>query len=351
MEPHLSPLPTTVIGAFPKPDYVPVSDWFDLSDLDYAARWSDEMAAAGEDAEALFTRAAAEVIADQVDAGIDVVTDGEVRRENYVHYHCRHLTGFDFEHRAEETMRGVLSAVLPVIVGPVAAKGSFLPHDWRVAQASTDHPVKVTIPGPLTITDTVVDHHYGDRAALVADLAVAINIEVRALAEAGCTHIQVDEPVFARRVDDALSFGIDALAACFDGAPDTVTRTVHCCCGYPRHLDDDDYEKAPPSAYLEIAEAVDAAQIDRFSIEDAHRPNDLADLLPRFRYTTVVLGCVAIARSRVETVDEVAARLAEALRHIDRERLVVAPDCGLGYLGRDLALTKLRVLTEAAAGV
>ncbi|MDP6241200.1 MAG: hypothetical protein QF820_08935, partial [Acidimicrobiales bacterium] len=150
---------------------------------------------------------------------------------------------------------------------------------------------------------------------------------------------------------DALSFGIDALAACFDGAPDTVTRTVHCCCGYPRHLDDDDYEKAPPSAYLEIAEAVDAAQIDRFSIEDAHRPNDLADLLPRFRYTTVILGCVAIARSRVETVDEVAARLAEALRHIDRERLVVAPDCGLGYLGRDLALTKLRVLTEAAAGV
>jgi 5-methyltetrahydropteroyltriglutamate--homocysteine methyltransferase len=351
MEPHLSPLPTTVIGAFPKPDYVPVSDWFDLSDFDYAARWSDEMAAAGEDAEALFTRAAAEVIADQVDAGVDVVTDGEVRRENYVHYHCRHLTGFDFEHRAEETMRGVLSAVLPVIVGPVAAKGSFLPHDWRVAQASTDHPVKVTIPGPLTITDTVVDRHYGDRAALVADLAVAINIEVRALAEAGCTHIQVDEPVFARRVDDALSFGIDALAACFDGAPDTVTRTVHCCCGYPRHLDDDDYEKAPPSAYLEIAEAVDAAQIDRFSIEDAHRPNDLADLLPRFRYTTVILGCVAIARSRVETVDEVAARLAEALRHIDRERLVVAPDCGLGYLGRDLALTKLRVLTEAAAGI
>tara|TARA_B100001964_G_scaffold111670_1_gene124642 strand:- start:7999 stop:9099 length:1101 start_codon:yes stop_codon:yes gene_type:complete len=280
MEPHLSPLPTTVIGAFPKPDYVPVSDWFDLSDFDYAARWSDEMAAAGEDAEALFTRAAAEVIADQVDAGVDVVTDGEVRRENYVHYHCRHLTGFDFEHRAEETMRGVLSAVLPVIVGPVAAKGSFLPHDWRVAQASTDHPVKVTIPGPLTITDTVVDRHYGDRAALVADLAVAINIEVRALAEAGCTHIQVDEPVFARRVDDALSFGIDALAACFDGAPDTVTRTVHCCCGYPRHLDDDDYEKAPPSAYLEIAEAVDAAQIDRFSIEDAHRPNDLAHLPP-----------------------------------------------------------------------
>ena len=348
MEPCLL---ATVMGAFPKPDYVPVSDWFDLSDRDYAARWADEMEAAGDEAEALFARAAAEVIAAQVDAGIDVVTDGEVRRENYIHYHCRHLTGFDFEHRAEETMRGVLPVVLPVIVGPVVATESFLPHDWRVAQAATDHPVKVTIPGPLTITDSVVDRHYGDRAALVADLAVAINAEVRALADAGCIHIQVDEPVFARRVDDALDFGVDALATCFAGVPDPVTRTVHCCCGYPRHLDDDDYEKAPPSAYLDIAEAVDAAPIDRFSLEDAHRPNDLADLLPRFQQTTVILGCVAIARSRVETVDEVADRLAEALRHIDRERLVAAPDCGLGYLGRDLAVQKLRVLTEAASRV
>ena len=297
------------------------------------------------------TEGIADVIADQVAAGIDVVTDGEVRRENYIHYHCRHLTGFDFEHRAEETMRGVLPVVLPTITGPVAATEPFLPHDWRVAQAVTDRPVKVTIPGPLTITDSTVDRHYGDRSALVADLAVALNAEVRALAEAGCTHIQVDEPVFARRVGDALAFGIDALATCFDGVPDSVTRTVHCCCGYPRFLDDEEYEKAPPSAYLEIAEAVDAVRIDRFSLEDAHRPNDLADLLPRFRDTTVILGCVAIARSRLETVDEVATRLAEALRHIDRERLVAAPDCGLGYLGRDLALAKLRVLTEAAARV
>jgi len=344
-------LPTTVIGAFPKPDYVPVSDWFDLSDQDYAARWADEMEAAGDEAEALFARAAAEVIAAQVDAGIDVVTDGEVRRENYIHYHCRHLTGFDFEHRAEETMRGVLPVVLPVIVGPVVATESFLPHDWRVAQAATDHPVKVTIPGPLTITDSVVDRHYGDQAALVADLAVAINAEVRALADAGCIHIQVDEPVFARRVDDALDFGVDALATCFAGVPDPVTRTVHCCCGYPRHLDDDDYEKAPAAAYLNLAEAVDAAPIDRFSLEDAHRPNDLAALLPRVTDTTVILGCVAIARSRVETVAEVRGRLLEALRHIDRDRLIAAPDCGLGYLGRDLAMAKLRVLVEAAASV
>jgi 5-methyltetrahydropteroyltriglutamate--homocysteine methyltransferase len=196
-----------------------------------------------------------------------------------------------------------------------------------------------------------VDRHYGDRAALVVDLATAVNSEVRALADAGCTHIQIDEPVFARRLDDALAFGVDALAACFDGVPDNVVRTVHCCCGYPRHLDDDSYEKAPPESYLDLAEAIDAAPIDRFSLEDAHRPNDLAALLPRFRDTTIILGCVAIARSRMETVDEVRARLTEALRHIDRERLVAGPDCGLGYLGRDLAVAKLRVLCEAASSV
>ncbi len=342
---------TTVVGAYPKPDHVPVSDWFDLPDRDYASRWADEMDAAGDEAEASFVRAAAEVIADQVDAGIDVVTDGEVRRENYIHYHCRHLTGFDFDDRADTTMRGVLTTTLPTIVGPVTAGEAFLPHDWQTAQASTDRPVKVTIPGPLTITDSTVDRFYGDRAALVADLAVAVNAEVLALVEAGCAHVQVDEPVFARRVDDALAFGVDALATCFAGVPDHVVRTVHCCCGYPRHLDDDSYEKAPPEAYLDLAEAIDAAPIDRFSLEDAHRPNDLADLLPRVRDTTVILGCVAIARSRLETVDEVRARLAEALRHIDRERLVAAPDCGLGYLGRDLARAKLDVLCEAARSV
>ena len=185
----------------------------------------------------------------------------------------------------------------------------------------------------------------------MTDLAVAVNAEVRTLVEAGCTHVQIDEPVFARRVDDALAFGVDALATCFAGVSDHVVRTVHCCCGYPRHLDDEDYEKAPPSAYLDLAEAVDAAPIDRFSLEDAHRPNDLTALLPRFRTTTVVLGCVAIARSRLETVDEVRDRLVEALRHVDRERLVAAPDCGLGYLRRDLAFAKLQVMCEAARSV
>ncbi|MCK4867238.1 MAG: 5-methyltetrahydropteroyltriglutamate--homocysteine methyltransferase, partial [Alphaproteobacteria bacterium] len=151
-------LTTTTIGAFPKPDYVPITDWFQGAEGPDTASptegYSVQMAdvKAGE-AEALFLRAAQEVIADQVAAGVDIPTDGEVRRENYIHYHCRHLSGIDFETLTEKELRGgAYSASLPTITGPIGARENFLPHDWKAAQSFTDRPVKVTLPGPMTIT-------------------------------------------------------------------------------------------------------------------------------------------------------------------------------------------------------
>ena len=126
-----------------------------------------------------------------------------------------------------------------------------------------------------------------------------------------------------------------------------MTRIVHACCGYPDRLDRTDYPKADPGAYLRLADAFEDAAIDAVSIEDAHRPNDLS-LLDRLPTTRIVLGVVAIAKSRVEGVEEIRARLAEALEHIDADRLIAAPDCGLGLLGRDLAKRKLRNLCLAA---
>ncbi len=155
----------------------------------------------------------------------------------------------------------------------------------------------------------------------------------------------------ARRPDTAAAYGIDQLARCFEGVPPDVTRIVHCCCGYPRRLDDTDYPKADPAAYLELAPLLDRAPIDQVSIEDAHRPSDLATLLPRFEATTVILGVATIASSRVETADDIAARLTEARRHLPADRLVAAPDCGLGYLSRELARAKLRALTAGAGRV
>lgn len=355
----LMALKTTCIGAYPKPDYVPVMDWFDAAretggtgSAVVPQSYQENLAKAGDAAEGLFRKAAAEVIADQVEAGIDIVTDGEVRRENYIHYHCRHLTGFDFENLERRPMRNAaMEAELPAIRAKVAAKpGHFLPHDFKVAQETTDHPVKVTVPGPLTIIDTTADCHYGDRASLHRDLGDALNHEVRALAAAGCKYIQIDEPLFARKPDEALAFGIEGLERCFHGVGDGVTRVMHMCCGYPEHLDDEDYQKADPASYLRLADAVDAAAIDQISLEDAHRHNDLS-LLDRFQNSTVIFGVVAIARSRIETVEEIRERLIAALGHIDADRLVAAPDCGLGYLTRDMARAKLTALTKAAKSI
>ncbi len=345
-------LTTTTIGAFPKPDYVPISDWFQGPEgpdtMDPTSGYAAQMSRAGGEAEALFARAAEDVIADQVAAGIDIPTDGEVRRENYIHYHCRHLDGIDFATLTEKELRGgAYAASLPTITGPIRARERFLVHDWRVAQAFTELPVKVTIPGPMTIADTVANAFYDDEARLGADLAAAVNAELLALAASGCRHIQIDEPVFARKPEQALAYGFENLERCFHGAPDGVVRTVHMCCGYPDRLDNPDYPKADRTAYLSLADAIEDSSIAAVSLEDAHRHNDLS-LLERFRSTTVILGAVAVAKSRIEPADEIRARLRAALDHIDADRLIAAPDCGLGLLGRELATAKLANLCAAA---
>lgn len=346
------PLLTTTIGAYPKPSCVRVPDWFTVADgLDTATptrEWARAVADLGTEAEAIFARGTAEAVADQVAAGVDIPTDGEVRRENYIHYHCRHLDGVDFERLTERELRGgAYRAYLPTITGPVRARAPFLARDWQVAQSFTERPVKITMPGPMTITDTVADEYYGEPRRLGADLARALNAEVLALARAGCRHVQIDEPLFARKPDAALAYGFDNLERAFHRCPDEVTRTVHMCCGYPDRLDNPDYPKAPPESYRKLADAVERSTIMAVSIEDAHRHNDLS-LLEHFRQTTVILGVVAIARSRIETVEAIRERLERALDHIDASRLMVAPDCGLGLLGRERALAKLRHLCAAA---
>ncbi len=349
------PLLTTTIGAYPKPDYVPVIDWFRAEDStvteDPTAHYDAELVAMGAGAEDIFRRAAGDVIAEQIACGIDIPTDGEVRRENYIHYHCRQLDGIDFSDLSEIELReGAYKARLPTITAQIIAKGHFLPHDFRVAQALTDRPVKVTLPGPMTIGDTLADNYYRDEKKRGEDIATALNAEVLALASAGCRYIQVDEPLFARKAEAAISFGIENLERVFHGCPEGVTRTMHMCCGYPDCLDSTDYPKAPMESYRQLAEALDASSIMAVSLEDAHRHNDLS-LLDIFTDTTIILGVVAIASSRIETVEEIRQRLIQALEHIGPHRLIAAPDCGLGMLDRDSVIAKLTNLCEAAHSV
>ncbi|MFT4959804.1 MAG: 5-methyltetrahydropteroyltriglutamate--homocysteine methyltransferase [Paracoccaceae bacterium] len=354
-----TPIPTTTIGAFPKPSYVPVRDWFDISretgGMNASKTTTDYTAASAqldETHEALFVRAAKEVIDIQIGAGVTIPTDGEVRRENYIHYHCRKLEGFDFVNLENRVLRdGAYVTDLPAIRSAIGQSGPrYSPHDYRASQQVSTQPVKFTLPGPLTIMDTTADCFYDDRAKLNAVLAETVNREILALVEAGCQYIQVDEPLFARQVEDALNFGMEGLERCFHKVPKSVTRVVHMCCGYPDHLDDADYKKADPDSYHRLASAIEDAAFDQISIEDAHCCNDL-NLLDKLHHKTVIFGAVAIASSEVETVDMVETRLRAALDHIDRDRLVVAPDCGLGLLSPKLAEAKLTVMCQAAARV
>jgi len=345
---------TTCIGAYPKPDYVAIGNFAETGAPDEGVTrdFSYTQDDAAEVPEVLLLRATEQAIRDQLACGVDIPTDGEQRRENYIHYHCRHLQGIDFTRLTRKLHRnGAAIADLPTIEGRIEPRGDhFLDSDFRNAQGFSDKPVKITIPGPLSIIDTTANQHYANERELAFDLARALNFEIRALAAAGCKYIQVDEPLFVRKVDDALSYGVECLDRCFDGVPEDVTRVMHMCCGYPGHLDDEDYLKADPACYRQLARAVDASSVQQVSIEDAHCLNDL-ELLESFTRTAVILGVVTIASSRIESSDYIAQRLQRALQHIDQSRLLAAPDCGLMMLGRELAMAKLKNMCAAAASI
>ena len=344
-------IPTTTIGAYPKPADAPIPMWSNMGKqrraaptLVYDALVEDRSA----ETKRTLDRMTMDSVREQVDCGITIPTDGEIRREHYVYYHCRHVQGIDFRHLSEQTMRdGSWVASVPTVISKLEPGPAFLPADWRVAQSATDREVKMTVPGPLTISDTIANDYYASRPELARALAEVLNVEIRRLAEAGCTWIQVDEPLFARQVDEALAFGVECLERCFAGVGPGVNRAVHICCGYPACLDDPHPAKADPASYFALSGALDAADVDAVSIEDAHRPNDLK-LLELFGHTTIILGMINIAKSHVESVDTLRARMRASLEHIDADRLIAAPDCGLALLPRRLAAAKLRNLATAA---
>ncbi len=344
---------TTVIGAYPKPDYLKITDWFNAKGGTDTANptkfYENEIKKMGSNAELIFNKAAKEVIRDQLDCGIDIITDGEIRRENYIHYHCRYLNGVDFNTITEKVARtGNYKCWLPTITNKISAADPFLVDEWKNNQSLSNKPVKVTIPGPMTITDTIANTYYKSDEEMGYDLAIAINTEIKRLVDAGCKYIQVDEPLFARKPDNALAFGIKNLEKCFDGVNQSdVEKITHICCGYPDKIDAVDYPKAPLDSYKKIAKALDSSKIDSVSIEDAHRYNDLS-LLKNYKNTKIIFGVIKIASSKIETVEEIESRINETLKFISKEQLIAAPDCGLGHLSRDLAIKKLKVMSLAA---
>ena len=344
---------TTVIGSYPKPHYLKITDWFNATggtDTENPTKYyEEEIKKIGSEVEEIFIRATKDVIKDQENCGIDIITDGEVRRENYIHYHCRHLNGIDFSNLTEKTARtGNYKCWLPTITNRVTAGESFLVEEWKTNQKLSNKPIKVTIPGPMTITDTIANTYYKTDEEMGYDLAEAINVEIKRLEEAGCKYIQVDEPLFARKPENALNFGIKNLEKCFANVDSAkIERTTHICCGYPDKLDAINYPKAPLDSYKKIAKALDASLIDSISIEDAHRYNDLK-LLENFTKTKIIFGLIKIASSQKETEEDIEKRILDVLKYIDKQQLIAAPDCGLGHLTRQLAIEKLKIMVDVA---
>ncbi|MBI2130186.1 hypothetical protein HYU10_00275 [Candidatus Woesearchaeota archaeon] len=342
----MAKIKTTVIGSYPKYPRLIGKD-FDVKWLVSPGNNLDRGWQGRENLEELQHEAVRWAVKEQEDAGIDILTDGEQQRGNFVFYHCQHLEGFDFADKQEKSVRGgSRSELVPTIKRAVKNKRLYLAEEFKFLKSLTNKGIKVTIPGPLTIVDSSRDLHYNDERTLALDIAKAIQEEVKELANSGCKFIQLDEPAFIREPKKFADYGIEALEQCFKGVYG-IAKIVHICRGYPNKEKD---VKAEKENYAQIAEMLSKTNIDQISIEDAHENLDL-DFFKKFGEKTVILGSVEIGGNKTESVEEITKRIKQILTVVPPERLVVAPDCGLLLLSPDSAKRKLVNLARAANSV
>lgn len=285
----------------------------------------------------------------QEDAGLDVIGDGEQSRQHFVHGFLEHVEGIDFEHKVEMGIRADrYKAMVPQVVGPLRLKGRVHADEARLLRAHTRRRTKFTLPGPMTIVDTVADRHYGDRVALALAFAELLNQEARALEADGIDIVQFDEPAFNVYMADAARWGVKALERAAAGL--RCKTAVHICYGYGiaaniewKHTLGQEWRQ-----YEEIFPALAASRIDQVSLECIHSrvPPELMALLAG---KDVMVGVIDVASDVVETADEVAEAIGRALRFVPHDRLVACTNCGLAPMSRGVAEAKLRALVEGAA--
>jgi 5-methyltetrahydropteroyltriglutamate--homocysteine methyltransferase len=330
-------LPTTVIGSYPQPDWLIDRDRL-RGALPPRIRakelWRiDEpyLAEAQDDATAL-------AIADQERAGIDIVTDGEIRRESYSNRFATALEGLDIDNPALVPGRAGGMNQVPRVVGPIRRTRPVEVNDLRFLRARTDRTIKITLPGPFTMSQQAQDDAYGDEAQLALDFAAAVNEEMRDLFAAGADIVQIDEPWLQSRAEKARAFALDAIDRALEGVEGTTA--LHTCFGYAHIVHD------RPPGYPFLAELAGCAA-DVLAIEAAQPRLDPAVLEP-IAGKTLVVGVLDLSDPQAETVEQVVERIEAALVVVPAERLQVGPDCGMKYLPRELAYAKLRALVEGA---
>jgi 5-methyltetrahydropteroyltriglutamate--homocysteine methyltransferase len=329
--------PTSLVGSFAQPDWL-----IDRAALSgrfpprVRARelWRpapEYLAEAQDDATIVAIRA-------QERAGLDIVTDGEIRRESYSNHFATALDGVDIDHPGEALDRSGHPNPVPRVVGPINRRGPVEVGDLQFLRAHTDRRVKMTVPGPFTMSQQAQDDHYGDPAALAMAYAEAVNAEVKDLFAAGADIVQLDEPYMQARPDAAREFGLAALNRALDGV--TGTTAVHICFGYAAIIHD------RPSGYSFLPELA-GCPCDQVSIETAQSGLD-PSVLEKLSDKTIILGVLDLSDHNVESPEVIAERVRRALPYVDASRLVLAPDCGMKYLPRASASGKLESLVAAA---
>jgi 5-methyltetrahydropteroyltriglutamate--homocysteine methyltransferase len=329
---------TTIAGSLPKPSWLAEPD--KLWPAWRAA--GPELAAAKRDATLL-------VIKEQEDAGIDIVTDGEQSRQHFVHGFLEQVEGIDFARRVEMGIRkDRYKAMVPTVVGPVSLKGRVHATEARLARAHTKRRLKFTLPGPMTIVDTIANGHYRDKVELAMAFAGLLNREARALAADGVDVIQFDEPAFNVFMDEVADWGIPALHRCIEGLP--CVTAVHICYGYgiAANLEWKASLGGEWRQYEAIFPALAASHIQQVSIEcrNSRVPVSLLGLLDG---KDVLLGVIDVASDQVETPEDVVATIEAAMRYVPAERIFPCTNCGMAPMHRDIALAKLAALGRGAA--
>ena len=331
------PIPTSLVGSYAQPNWL--IDRERLRDrfpprVRALELWRVDPAYL-EEAQDDATRLA---VADQERAGLDVITDGEMRRESYSNRFATALEGVDIENPGTALDRSGHPNPVPRVVGPVARRHAVQVRDLQFLRSLTSRTTKMTVPGPFTMSQQAQDDHYGDPAELGMAYADAVRGEILDLFEAGADIVQVDEPYMQARPEPARAYGLDVLKRATDGLPGTCA--VHICFGYAAII----HERPSGYSFLPELEATECAQV---SIETAQSGLAL-NVLEALPSKTIILGVLDLSTDEVETPEVVADRIRRAFPHAGPERLIAAPDCGMKYLPRDSAYGKLEALVEGA---
>ncbi|MGV7218160.1 methionine synthase [Bradyrhizobium sp. UFLA05-112] len=330
--------PTTIAGSLPKPEWLaePNVLW---------APWKsegDELLRAKRDATLIWLKL-------QEDAGIDIVTEGEQARQHFVHGFLEKIEGIDFAHKVEMGIRkDRYKAMVPQVVAPLQLKDRIHAFEARVARTHTKKKLKFTLPGPMTIIDTIADRYYGDRVKMAFAFADLLNAEAKALQADGVDLIQFDEPAFNVYMDEVNDWGIRALERAAEGL--TCTTAVHICYGYGIKANTDWKETLGSQwrQYEQIFPAIDASSIQQVAIECRNSKVPL-DLLALLKHKVVQAGVIDVASDTVETADDVVQVIDAVSKFVPKSNIIATTNCGMAPMRREIAEAKLMALGAGAA--